>query len=226
MKASFSIALIEKEVIIKFFMWIDFLTDTFIKLVGSEKLMSSMLGRLDKWDKNVSGRIAEKSSKVLKLATFFATSGNGQPWVIVSILFFVFEIFMTRVENLVIFLTIALTGLFNLILKQVINRTRPNEEEARNYVTQLDFKAFPSGHACRMGAMAILMILFFPKIGWLFVLWAIAVGYGRIALELHYFLDVLGGTVVGATVASLGYIFFSRIAPLLEPLIAWFPTLF
>ena len=226
MKASFSIAQTEKEVIIKFLMCIDFLTDTFIKLVVSEKLMSSMLGKLDQWDRKISGRIAEKSSKVLGLAKFLATSGNGQPWVIASILFFIFDIFMTRSENFAIFFTVMFTGLFNLILKQLINRTRPNEEESRNYVTQLDFKAFPSGHACRMGAMGILMMLFFPRIGWLFLIWALAVGYGRIALELHYFLDVLGGTVVGASIASLGYIFYSRIAPLIEPLIAWFPTVF
>ena len=209
-----------------FFQSLHFRTDNFIKLVVSEKLMSSKLGQLDQWDKNISRRIAEKSSKVLVLAKFFATSGNGQPWVIASILFFIFEIFMSRVENLVIFVTIALTGLINLILKQLINRTRPNEEESRNYVTQIDFKAFPSGHACRMGALAILMILFFPKIGWLFAVWALAVGYGRIALELHYFLDVIGGTIVGASIASIGYIIFDKTAPLIEPLITWFPSVF
>jgi len=188
--------------------------------------MSSAFSKLDLWDRKISGKIAEKSTKILVLAKFFATSGNGQPWFIASVLFFIFDIFMTRSENFVIFVSIMLTGLFNLILKQLINRTRPNEEESRNYVTQLDFKAFPSGHACRMGAMAVLMVLFFPRIGWLFAIWAIAVGYGRIALELHYFLDVVGGTVVGATVASLGYILYSRIAPLIEPLIAWFPQVF
>ncbi|MCG3216965.1 MAG: phosphatase PAP2 family protein [Candidatus Heimdallarchaeota archaeon] len=183
--------------------------------------MASFFTKLNLWDKKISGKIVENSANKFQILSFFALSGNGQPWVIASVLFFIFDIFMERSENLVIFASISLANLFNLILKFSIKRRRPNEDVSKRYVTQIDFNAFPSGHACRMGAMAMLMILFFPKIGWLFALWAIAVGYGRIALQLHYLVDIVGGTIIGAALSTFGFIFYDRIAIFIEPLIDW-----
>ncbi|MHA1219532.1 MAG: hypothetical protein ACTSO5_12785 [Candidatus Heimdallarchaeaceae archaeon] len=50
--------------------------------------MAELFKKMDEWDKKISKRIAQKSQKNLKIASFFALSGNAQPWFVISILFF------------------------------------------------------------------------------------------------------------------------------------------
>jgi len=59
--------------------------------------------------------------------------------------------------------------------------------------------SFPSGHTSQAFAIATIFSLKFHKASVIVpsVLWATAIGYGRIFLGVHYPTDVLGGAVIG-----------------------------
>jgi len=87
-------------------------------------------------------------------------------------------------------------------IKFAVRRSRPREIGGF-YSMRYDVHAFPSGHATRMGTVAVWGSVLFP--GWapLFVgvsLWCIL---SRAALGVHYLGDVLVGFLIGAGV-SLG----------------------
>jgi undecaprenyl-diphosphatase len=63
--------------------------------------------------------------------------------------------------------------------------------------------SFPSGHAATSFAAALLLSFAAPRLAPGFVLLAIAIGFSRVYVGVHYPLDVLGGAAVGAAVAGL-----------------------
>lgn len=74
--------------------------------------------------------------------------------------------------------------------------------------------AFPSGHATVIFAFFATIFIVFrknPKIYLPFLLLAILVSYSRIALGVHTISDIVGGALLGLTVAFSWYIFFSRV---------------
>ncbi len=99
------------------------------------------------------------------------------------------------------------------ILKDAVARLRPSHDPemidkivlVRGYKSGL--YGFVSSHAANSFALALLSSLFFRNkfytIG--IFLWAILNSYTRIYLGVHYPGDILGGTIVGLTVALLIY---------------------
>ncbi|OLS31067.1 MAG: hypothetical protein HeimAB125_17260 [Candidatus Heimdallarchaeota archaeon AB_125] len=187
--------------------------------------MAELFKKIDEWDKKVSKKIAQKSQKTLKVASFFALSGNVQPWLVISFVFFFLDVFMERSDNLIQILLAAIVGLTTTIIKILTKRIRPNEQVALKYIASGDHYSFPSGHASRMGSLAMFMILFFPSFGWIFAIWAIAVCYGRIALEVHYFVDIVGGVIWGAIVGAIFYLIREYLYYIFDPISNWFPTI-
>jgi undecaprenyl-diphosphatase len=61
--------------------------------------------------------------------------------------------------------------------------------------------AFPSSHAATSFGMAFAVWLHNKKIGTLFLIGAAAVGLGRVLSNVHFPLDVLGGSAVGVLAA-------------------------
>jgi undecaprenyl-diphosphatase len=86
------------------------------------------------------------------------------------------------------------------LIKLVLRRQRPREA-AGFYSRRFDAHSFPSGHAARMGVAASLGPLVFPGWGWLGLPCALLVAWARVALGIHYVLDVAAGLAVGAAVA-------------------------
>jgi membrane-associated phospholipid phosphatase len=105
-------------------------------------------------------------------------------------------------------LTIALPALITQIVKSSVNAPRPlkyfNEAvwiHISNDWPRLMERSFPSGHTCAafcfFGFWAMLL---YPKYRWLglvFFLLALAVGYSRMYLAAHFFLDVYVGSLLG-----------------------------
>ena len=188
--------------------------------------MASNESRLSEWDERVSQRIADKSANHLTIASFFALSGNSQPWFILSAIFFIFDLFMDRSVNLLQLMVIGVSGLTTSIIKFTIKRQRPSQQALKKYIAKGDHYSFPSGHASRMACTAVIMICFFPTIGWLFAIWAIGVDIARIALQLHYVLDILGGTIIGGVIGGIFYIFRQPFLDFFNPISEWFPHVF
>ena len=86
------------------------------------------------------------------------------------------------------------------VLKWSFRRQRP-PGEGRGFYTRFDRHAFPSGHAVRSACLAMLLAPFLPTWGYsLLAFWVGLVGLARVALQVHYASDIVGGWVVGMMV--------------------------
>lgn len=97
-------------------------------------------------------------------------------------------------------------------LKSAVGRERPYETFSSVQVKHLwsaGGYSFPSGHTAQAFAMATIVSLQYPNAITISasMVWALAVGTGRIYLGLHYPSDVLGGMLLGATSALLAWQF-------------------
>jgi membrane-associated phospholipid phosphatase len=101
--------------------------------------------------------------------------------------------------------TEALTPLLTSAVKALVNRPRPPEG-----LVHPTGAAFPSGHASFAGATCVAAVLLFTKPGrgarlW----WALAtagiagMAWSRTYLQVHWLLDVLAGSFLGAGIALL-----------------------
>ncbi len=66
--------------------------------------------------------------------------------------------------------------------------------------------SFPSGHTAAASALAFYWAWTHPRmaVGIAMLFWACGVGCSRMALHMHWWIDVVGGLALGATLASLG----------------------
>jgi undecaprenyl-diphosphatase len=99
------------------------------------------------------------------------------------------------------------------IIKPAVARIRPcNELNAMG-----TGYSFPSSHAANHFALALFFIvLFYPK--WkpvltLSLLWASAIGFAQIYVGVHFPIDILAGSLLGALVGYLLGILFLRFKP-------------
>jgi len=85
-------------------------------------------------------------------------------------------------------------------VKFIVRRRRPVGDWGAFY-RKTDPHSFPSGHASRTIALAMVVLASDAvTAGLLMVAWSLAVGFARIALGVHYLLDVLFGYLLGLAV--------------------------
>lgn len=95
-------------------------------------------------------------------------------------------------------------GIASTALKWTFRRTRPPGPPAGLYLAALDRHALPSGHATRVACITMALTPLLP--GWgsaLLALWAALVSLSRVALRVHYLLDILVGITVGGLIGLL-----------------------
>ncbi|MEX3016054.1 phosphatase PAP2 family protein [Gymnodinialimonas hymeniacidonis] len=106
------------------------------------------------------------------------------------------------------FLLILLTGIAVQALKYGFGRPRPAYLDGISPMTfapfsfQSGWKAFPSGHATTMGALAVLACRIWPG-AWAYA-WGLAVlvAVSRVLVGVHYVSDVAAGLALGAVLAG------------------------
>ena len=117
-----------------------------------------------------------------------------------------------RKKALFILSSVILSSIITVILKYTIDRPRPFDSyDFIEKITSGGSPAFPSGHTSEAFVIAFALSLAFRK--WYIIIpslfWAIAVGYSRMSLGVHYPSDVLMGASIGIASSFLVYIIFN-----------------
>ncbi|MCP4535968.1 MAG: phosphatase PAP2 family protein [Chloroflexi bacterium] len=163
----------------------------------------TILQQLVTLDQQMSARLAipREARFIRLLALIAAHSGNSPFWLLGGTCALIWgnATWQDVGEDIVIGTLIA--GTVTTILKWLFRRQRP-PGDGRGFYTQFDRHAFPSGHAGRSACMVVLLSSFVP-FPWGFLLlslWAGLVGLARVALQVHFVSDIVGGWIVGSLV--------------------------
>jgi len=126
------------------------------------------------------------------------------PIVIIWLLLIIWGKKKGRITALLVVVILVLSDqLSSSVIKPLIGRVRPcfALENVRLLIDQPNSNSFPSSHAANISAMATLFTIQYPKFKWIYIAIAIIISYSRIAVGVHYPLDVLGGALLGIVCA-------------------------
>jgi undecaprenyl-diphosphatase len=187
-----------------------------------------------------------------KLMASFTSFDVWMPFLLLAALVLLWRgNFQVRSFVVVTLLTIACTdGVFTQFMKKLVNRPRPDQALAEVREVSLEKtkpailgvwqpvqvslskppqgpvigRSFPSGHAMNNSIIATLAILFFGRLGALYVIPAAIVAYSRIYCGSHWPSDVLVSLVLGIgfslILASVFNLIYERLTP------KWFPDFY
>ena len=138
------------------------------------------------------------------IITFITSLGDGGfIWIFAAVVLLCFK--KTRKAGMLVSFSLLGTLLVNnLILKNLIARTRPYEviEGLSVLIPEPGEYSFPSGHTGSSFAAAVTIFLSCPKkIGIPALFLAFLIGLSRLYVGVHYPTDVLGGMITGTLIA-------------------------
>jgi len=187
-----------------------------------------------------------------RLMAIFSSFSVWLPILLLAVLILLWRgSFRVRTFVIVTLMTIAVTdGLFTQFMKKLVNRPRPSEALADVRVVSLENtrpailgtweplkvslsdppegavpgRSFPSGHAMNNTIIATLAILFFGRLGSLYLIPAALVSYSRIYCGSHWPSDVLVSIIL-----AIGFsLLFASLANVTYQYLAsnWFPKFY
>ena len=166
----------------------------------------SNLTHLTALDQQLSARLALSCEARFPrlLALVIAHSGDSPLWLLGAAIAIIWGNTTWQSFGWRVLAGTLVAGTVITLLKWLFRRQRP-PGEGRGFYTRFDRHAFPSGHAGRTACMIILLAPFIPS-AWgraLFPLWVGLVGLARIALQVHFVSDIVGGWTVGLLVGLI-----------------------
>jgi undecaprenyl-diphosphatase len=95
-----------------------------------------------------------------------------------------------------------LSVVLTTLVKYMVRRRRPKGQWGGLY-RRTDPHSFPSGHASRAAALTLVVLARgLPWPGLALAVWSLLVGFSRVALGVHYLLDVAAGYLLGLAIGG------------------------
>lgn len=132
---------------------------------------------------------------------FSLVGGSFIIWIFILLLLIIFE--EKRDKKFILYFLFTIGTAFiasNYVLKNIFQRARPIVEMINN--CPKDY-SFPSVHATTAFAAATILSYFDKKRSFFYYAIALIISYSRVYLGCHYFLDILGGSVIGYLLTKL-----------------------
>jgi len=158
------------------------------------------------WDKTLAYYFASNPYNLHKIFSLITQLGLSEYYLIPSFLLFLLA--KGRNENLakgalLLFSSVALSGIFIIIIKVIVARFRPPAliHEQLFGFNWFEFgymvNSFPSGHATTAFSAYVALGLLFPRYFKLFLGLATLIALSRVIIGVHYLSDVIIGAVIG-----------------------------
>ncbi|MBM3252189.1 MAG: phosphatase PAP2 family protein [Candidatus Omnitrophica bacterium] len=122
----------------------------------------------------------------------------------VCVILFLFGRYKAKLTSILILLATYLTYIFAQVIKEAVNRPRPMDVYSNiSVIGTVKYASFPSTHAALIAAVITILCLKYKKTSFVLVPIALLVGVSRIYLGHHYPSDVIGGFILGFSIAVL-----------------------
>jgi undecaprenyl-diphosphatase len=165
-------------------------------------------------DEQIFLAVNEALSGPVPSTVFSSVTRLGNGWVLAALVIAFFAVFdrkKLRTHLVPMAVSVALGGLAITWAKVAVHRERPAGHFARQDVdvhtplgTPSDM-SFPSGHTQTAFGAAVFLSCMYPVAAPFLLVAAALVGISRMALGVHFPLDVLVGALTGAVFALAGY---------------------
>jgi len=137
--------------------------------------------------------------------TFTAITTFGSPVFYILVILILLKINVNFA--IIVFLSLIFIEIFCGLIKFFFHKERPNPQERTNFFDRIDANSFPSIHSARISFLAIVLSLyyrdaFFTAIG---IILMFAVGYSRVYLKRHDYIDVMCGFLIGILTAIISF---------------------
>jgi len=125
------------------------------------------------------------------------------------ILSFIFFILGHTRQAIQVILALFIIYFLTLIIRSFYFKPRPKKIKHTNFVEKIDASSFPSVHAARITFLSLFLLTTLsptlPYILVVLVLWFLTL-YSRIYLYKHYFIDLIGGILLGILTRAIVYL--------------------
>ncbi|MBN1935795.1 MAG: phosphatase PAP2 family protein [Anaerolineae bacterium] len=165
--------------------------------------MIDWLRRLNGLDRSLSERLTLPLTSPWRwLPAAGAHLGDGLFWLAVGGFLLAFGAPFIRGITLNALAAVLLSNGLSTLVKYTVRRRRP-QELTQFYTSKHDRYSFPSGHATRMAAIAVIVSAWAPPLT--LPAWALAllVALCRVLVGVHYLSDVIAGLAIGAAGATV-----------------------
>jgi undecaprenyl-diphosphatase len=131
------------------------------------------------------------------LAAFFAHSGDSWWWLIALLAVWLTTSGFWHKVSALLAIGVLVLAILIFGIKWIFRRRRPKGDWGKIY-RQTDPHSFPSGHAARSFALAVMALGWCPLwLGLLLIFWAPLVCIARVLMGVHYLSDVIVGALIG-----------------------------
>ncbi|MGF1700663.1 phosphatase PAP2 family protein [Photobacterium makurazakiensis] len=133
--------------------------------------------------------------QVARISRAISHTGDGHLYIVFGVLVWVLDPLQGHQVLKMGLMAFALELPVYLLLKNSFKRSRP--KTFPSFIQPSDKYSLPSGHTAAAFVMASLITTFYPDCAWFIWPWAIAIGFSRVLLGVHYLSDIFVGALLG-----------------------------